>query len=164
MTTIPEVPFSELINRPKATTAKLAESRTHELRLRRRDDVDLVLREAEADKSRSEMVNTAAKFLGELMDGGEETRILAMRVAPKVFPWIRFLPEEEQKGFLDHLAETLKATVDFDDPSPAVHQVIIGWRSSAEVYADPKLLEILTRDHDPDADFGPVPPPPGVVE
>ena len=48
MTMVPEVPFSELINRPKATTAKLAASRVRELRLRRRDDDDLVLREAEA--------------------------------------------------------------------------------------------------------------------
>jgi hypothetical protein len=33
------------------------------------------------------------------------------------------------------------------------------WRHSAEVYADPALLEILTRE--PEGDLGPVPRPPG---
>jgi hypothetical protein len=32
------------------------------------------------------------------------------------------------------------------------------WRHSAEVYADPVLLEILTTE--PDGDMGPVPVPP----
>jgi hypothetical protein len=164
MTTIPEVPFSELINRPKATTAKLAASRTHELRLRRRDDVDLVLREAEADERRSEMVNTAARFLRALVLGGEDENRMASKLACTVFPWVRYLPEEDLQTFLEEFAEVLRATEDFADPAPAVHQFTIEWKHTAEVYADPETLAALTRKHDPDADFGPVPPPPGVEE
>ena len=33
------------------------------------------------------------------------------------------------------------------------------WRHSAEMYADPVLVEILTRE--PEGDLGPVPAPPG---
>ena len=161
MVMLPEVPFSELINRPKATTGKLAQSRTHDLRLRRRGDNDLILREEQADQERTEMVNTAARFLAELMAEDEETQAAALRVAPKVFPWVRFLPEDSRGRFLAELADTLRATIDFDAPAPAVHQLVTEWRHTAEVYADPELLDILTRDHGSDDDFGPVPPPPG---
>ena len=37
--------------------------------------------------------------------------------------------------------------------------MITQWRHSAEVYADPVLLESLTGD--PEGDLGPVPPPQG---
>ncbi|WP_435111202.1 hypothetical protein [Nocardiopsis synnemataformans] len=165
MTLIPEVPFSELINRPKATTAKLAESRAHELRLRRRDDVDLVLRESEADQQRTEMVNTATRFLRALVLGDEERMNIAREVAADVFPWTRYLPEESKENFLHEFADVLRATEDFDDPAPAVHQFVITWRNTAEVYADPEVLEALTRKRSPEEeDFGPVSPPPGVAE
>ncbi|WP_017573455.1 hypothetical protein [Nocardiopsis halotolerans] len=164
MTMIPEVPFSELVNRPKATTAKLAESRAHELRLRRRDDVDLVLRESEADQQRTEMVNTAARFLRALVPGGEEETNMARKIVGGVFPWVRYLPEADVQTFLAEFADVLRATEHFDNPAPAVHQFVIEWQHTAEVYADPEVLAALTRERDPDADSGPVPPPFGVVE
>ncbi|MFI6579026.1 hypothetical protein ACIBFB_24835 [Nocardiopsis sp. NPDC050513] len=163
MAMIPEVPFSELINRPKATTAKLAESRAHELRLRRRDDVDLVLLDAEEGQRRTEMVNTAVRFLRALVTGGEEKRRLAMEVAPEVFPWVRFLPPEDVRAFLAELSEMLTSIEELDTNAP-VFTLVTQWKHTAEVYADPETLAALTRQRDPDADFGPVPPPPGVVE
>lgn len=157
MAMIPEVPFSELINRPKATTAKLAESRAHELRLRRRDDVDLVLRESEADQQRTEMVNTATRFLRALVLGGEEKRRIALEVASEVFPWMRFLPEQDAELFLVELAELLHSIEELDTNAPLL-TLVTQWKHTAEVYADPETLEALTRKQVPDADFGLVPP------
>ncbi|MCK9869865.1 hypothetical protein MRI28_09415 [Nocardiopsis dassonvillei] len=160
MTMIPEVPFSELINRPKATTAKLAESRAHELRLRRRGDVDLVLRDADADREHNALVSAAVRFLRALVSGGQEKRRMALEVAPEVFPWMRFLPEQDAEMFLAELAELLHAIEELETNAPVL-TLVTQWKHTAEVYADPETLEALTRERDPDADFGPVPPPGG---
>jgi hypothetical protein len=161
MAIVPEVPFSELINRPKATTAKLAASQGRELRLRRRDDDDLVLREADADRRRTEMVNIAGRFLRALVKGGGEGQRVARGLASEVFPWVRFLPPSDLDGFLDELAETLTALEDLDTNAP-VFTLVTQWRHTAEVYADEGAFKDLTRTPDPEADFGPVPPPEGL--
>ncbi|MFC7331285.1 hypothetical protein [Marinactinospora rubrisoli] len=160
MYAMPEVPFPELINRPKATMAKLAQARPHGLRLRRRDDVDLVLREVPADDPRTRTVDIAVKLLAELMQHADVRRLVVADVAPQVFPWIRFLPREAGEEFLQQLADLLRATEELDDPAPVLH-LVTEWQHTAEVYADPELLAILMRGDDEHGDFGPVPPPPG---
>jgi len=53
--------------------------------------------------------------------------------------------------------EALSAAGELDNGA-AVEGIVAGWRSTAEVYADPELFAILTREHD-GTDYGPVLPP-----
>lgn len=150
MATMPEVPFSELLNKPKATMEKLSHSRSRSILLRRRDAADVVVRERERDEERTEIVNMAARFLTALMED-ETTKPTAVRLARRVLPWIRFLPDSEAEAFLAELAETLRATIDFDNPAPVL-QLVIAWRGTAEVYADPEMLAVAGEGSQPQGD------------
>ena len=91
-----------------------------------------------------------------LMKRDSGVRALVTDVIPEVFPWMRFLPAESVREFVVDLVETLRAVDDLDTTAP-VAQVIIEWKHTAEIYADPELLAILTRDLG--EDYGPVPRP-----
>lgn len=155
MARMAEALFSELVNRPKDTVAKLRASR--HLRLRRRDDEDLVLTTAARAEQDSEMVSATTRMFVALMQHDEEARSLLLHVVPEAFPWVRFLPREDVQGFLIDLVSTLRAVEELDNVGPVV-QVIIEWRHTAEIYADPELLAILRQDGD---DFGSVSAPSG---
>lgn len=79
-----------------------------------------------------------------------------MELLPEVYPWVRFLPHDDRAEFLQELVNTLRATEELDTVAPLV-QLVTEWRHTAEVYADPVLVSILTQDL---GDFGAVPPPP----
>lgn len=82
---------------------------------------------------------------------------LAVQVLPSVFPWVRYLPEEARKEFAAEWLDALSAAGELDNGA-AVEGLVAEWRSTAEIYADPELFAILTRDLD-GTDHGPVPPP-----
>lgn len=148
-----EVLFSELVNKPKDTVAKLG--RVRDLRLRRRDDEDLMLTTAARAEQNSEMVSATTRMFVALMQHDEDARALLLDVIPEAFPWVRFLPREDVQAFLVELVGTLRAVEELGSPAPVV-QVITEWRHTAEVHADPELFAALTKDS---ADHGPVPPP-----
>jgi hypothetical protein len=91
-----------------------------------------------------------------LMKHDSGVRALVTDVIPEGFRWVRFLPAESVREFVVDLVETLRAVDDLDTTAP-VAQVIIEWKHTAEIYADPELLAILTRDLG--EDYGPVPRP-----
>ena len=72
---------------------------------------------------------------------------LAVQVLPAIFPWVRHLPDDEKQEFVAEWLDTLRAAADLDN-NAAVEGVVAAWRSTAEVYADPELYAILTREHD----------------
>jgi hypothetical protein len=148
-----EVLFSELVNKPKDTVAKLG--RVRDLRLRRRDDEDLMLTTAARAEQNSELVSATTKMFVALMQHDEHARALLLDVIPEAFPWVRFLPREDVQAFLVELVGTLRAVEELGSPAPVV-QVITEWRHTAEVHADPELFAVLTKDSE---DHGPVPPP-----
>lgn len=148
-----EVLFSELVNKPKDTVAKLSQSR--DLRLRRRDAEDLVLTTAARAEQNSEVVSATTRMFVALMQHDEHARALLLDVIPEAFPWVRFLPRADVQAFLVELVETLRAVEELDSPAPVV-QVITEWRHTAEIHADPELLATLTRDGE---DHGAVPAP-----
>lgn len=148
-----EALFSELVNRPKDTVAKLRGSRR--LRLRRRDDEDLVLTTAARAEQEAEVVSATTRMFVALMRHDEEARRLLLDVMPEAFPWVRFLPPEDVLAFLVDLVGALRAVEDLENYGP-VAQLIIEWRHTAEVHADPELLATLREDG---TDFGPVEPP-----
>jgi hypothetical protein len=154
--TVPvEVTFSDLIQRPTDTVAKLAEPHSRRLHVRRRDAEDLVLTTAARAEQDSELASATTRMFVALMKQDDGVRTLVTSVIPEAFPWVRFLPTEDVRAFVVELVETLKAAEDLDNPAPVV-QVITEWRHTAEVHADPELLAILRQ---PAQDFGPVPPP-----
>jgi hypothetical protein len=155
MTVAAEVNLSDLLNKPKATLARLASNRR--LVLRRRDDEDLVLTTAERAAQDTAVVRDSTRLFAEMMRRDPAVMTLAVQVLPAVFPWVRHLPEDAWPEFAAEWLDTLRAAADLDN-NAAVEGVVAAWQHTAEIYADPELFAILTREHD-DTDYGPVPPP-----
>jgi hypothetical protein len=155
MTMAAEVNLSDLLNRPKDTLARLAGNRR--LVLRRRDAEDLVLTTAERAAADTSVVRDTTRLFAEMMRRDPMVMQLAVQVVPAIFPWVRHLPDDEKREFVAEWLDTLRAAADMDNTA-AVEGVVAAWRSTAEVYADPDLYAILTREHD-GTDYGPVPPP-----
>lgn len=151
-----EVPFSDLVNHPKATVEKLHASRRHKIRLHRRDGDDLVLESAEiADAEDAAMAATTRLFMS-LMKNDDAAPVL-LQALPEAFPWVRFLAKREVQDFLVEFIETARACVDLDNLRP-LESVIYSWRSTAEINADPELRAELTRPLD-GVEHGDVPSP-----
>jgi hypothetical protein len=149
-----ETTFSELVNKPVRTVELLTGSRSHSIRLRRRGDVDLVLITAPRYDQDYAVVTIATRlFVALLRDGDAEG--LMMRVLPEVFPWARFLPEDDRRQFLTELVQTMRGADDLENFAP-IAQLIVEWRDTAEVHADPAVAAALSQDA---GDFGAVPPP-----
>lgn len=51
-----------------------------------------------------------------------------------IFPWIRWLPAEDQEAFASELRQR----------SDEACRVIAEWRNTASIYEDPELLAALT--------------------
>jgi hypothetical protein len=124
------------------------------VRLRRRDDVDLVLTTAARYDQDHAVVATATRLFAALLRDGDAAGLL-MRVLPEVFPWVQFLPDPDRREFLIDLVQTLRAAEDLENLAP-VTQLIVEWRHTAEVHADPELAAALRQDA---GDYGTVPAP-----
>src|ERR1700733_9174573 len=156
MTAVPaEVNLSDLLNKPKATLARLASNRR--LVLHRRDAEDLVITTADGAAANTAVVRDTTRLFREMMRKDPTVMTLAVQVLPAVFPWVRHLPEEAWGEFAAEWLDTLSAAGDLDN-NAAVEGVVAAWRHTAEIYADPELFAILTREHD-GTDYGPVPRP-----
>ena len=155
MTTVFEdVPFSELLHHPAATTRRLDAVRA--LRLRRRDAGDLALMRVDQMERDATVVDFTSRLLAGLV---RTENIQALReVLPEALPWSVFLPEEDVDTLLTELVDTARGAVALGNLAP-IALLLTQWRHSAEVHADLALLATLTRD--PDCDLGPVPTPQG---
>ncbi|MFF0388145.1 hypothetical protein ACFYS8_05545 [Kitasatospora sp. NPDC004615] len=76
---------------------------------------------------------------------------------PEVFPWSRHLSAEEVREFVVDLVNATRDAVELDVHSN-LHRVIVEWRATARILADPDLTAQLTRAL-PDEDHGEVPAP-----
>ena len=156
MTAIPaEANLSDLLNKPKATLARLASSRR--LVLHRRDAEDLVITTAERAAADTAVVRDTTRLFREMMRKDPMVMALAAQVLPAVFPWVLHLPEDARKEFAAEWLEALSAAGELDNGA-AVEGLVASWRSTAEIYADPELFAILTSELD-GTDYGPVPRP-----
>ncbi|MEV7613394.1 hypothetical protein [Streptomyces sp. NPDC089799] len=147
-----DVPFSELLHRPAVTTRRLDAVRA--LRLRRRDAGDLALMRIDQLESDTTVVDFTARLLTGLV---RTENIDALRQAlPEALPWSTFLPPEDIDVLISELVATARGAVALDNLSP-IALLLTQWRHSAEIYADPSLLAVLTRE--PEGDLGPAPIP-----
>lgn len=149
-----DVPFSELLHHPAATAERLKNVRA--LRLRRRDAADLALMRIEQLERDESVVELTTQLLAGLIRS--ENLELMRRLIPDALPWVTFLPEPDFDAFVTELAAVAQGAVAIGNLAP-VAVLLSQWRHSAEVYADPVLLEMLTRE--PEGDLGAVPAPLG---
>jgi hypothetical protein len=155
MTMAAEANLSELLNKPVATLARLATNRR--LLLHRRDAEDLVLTTAARAAQDTAVVRDTTRLFREMIRQEPTVMALAVQVLPAVFPWMRYLPDNEQREFATEWLDMLTSATELENNAP-VEVLVAEWRSTAEIYADPELYAILTREHDK-GDYGPVPPP-----
>ncbi|WP_067838232.1 hypothetical protein [Nocardia lijiangensis] len=146
------VPFSDLLHKPAVTAGLLDQVRA--LRLRRRDADDLALMRVSQLDAEGTVVDFTARLLAGL------TRRLgadAMReVLPDAVPWVTFLPAEDVDQFLVELGAIAQGAAALENLAPLA-TLLAQWRHTAEVYADPALLALVSGE--PEGDFGPVEPP-----
>jgi hypothetical protein len=152
--TYEDVPFSELLHHPAATAERLDAVRA--LRLRRRDAGDLALMRIEQLERDESVVDFTARLLAGLVRA--ENVAVIRQLLPDALPWVTFLPEADFDAFVTELVSVAQGATELGNLAP-VAVLLTQWRHSAEVFADPVLLEILTRE--PEGDLGPVPAPPG---
>src|SRR5262245_38060230 len=148
-----ELPFSELLHHPAATTRRL--DRVRGLRLRRRDAEDLALIRMKQFDQDTAVVDFATRLLASLVRS--ENRAALRAALPDALPWTAFLPPEDIDTLLGELIDTARGAVTLDNLAP-IAILLAQWRHSAEIYADPALHTLLTRELD--GDLGSVPRPP----
>jgi hypothetical protein len=148
-----DLPFTEFIQRPTAATGRLAKVRA--LRLRRRDADDLVVMSATRAEREREVIELTARLLSSLAlhpDG----HALLQELLPDVLPWTRFLPAADRHLLVREFIDVTKAAASVDNVSP-IAQLLVEWRHTAEVHADPELHALLSTPRG--EDHGPVAPP-----
>jgi hypothetical protein len=155
MTIVAEANISDLLQRPTATLAGL-KGRASRLLLHRRDGEDLVVTTASRYAQEHEVVTAASKVFRYLARTDPEA---AAELMLEVFPWVQFLPADDGQMFVAEFVKVLHASGDLDNFAP-VWQLIVEWRHTAEVFADPELLAVIGSEGE---DCGPVPRacPPG---
>jgi hypothetical protein len=157
MTTIVEVPFSQLVQQPRETVAKLEDSPRRRLRLERRDGNDLILEAADRAEAKENALRLSGSLFHQLVKTDKGARAVLMAL-PAVFPWVRFLPKEDVQAFLVELVETLHACAELGNIA-ALMPVVAAWQETAEIYSDPELLKAATASLD-GTDYGEVPEAP----
>jgi hypothetical protein len=141
--------FSELIQKPKDTVARMQTSLRKGIRLHRRDAEDLYLTTAERADQVTEVVDSTTRLFVALMKSDSAAVDMLTRVFPDAFPWVRFLPEKEVREFLLEFMETARAASDLGTMAPLA-PVVAAWKSTAEIYADPDLSRQLLSSTDED--------------
>ena len=82
----------------------------------------------------------------------------AADVLREEFPWVDLLPDAERRTFAVDFVRAVGASAELGRWS-VLAQVLVEWKSTAAVYADPVLAEELMRPLQ--SDLGPVPAPDG---
>ncbi|GAA0966204.1 hypothetical protein GCM10009555_007470 [Acrocarpospora macrocephala] len=147
----PTVPFSDLSKNSKRVAETL--DRVHRLHVKRRDGEDLFITTARHDRDRAETADFAARMLIALV-GSDDGNRAVLHALPLVFPWVRHLSQAEMWEFVHDLVDATRDAVDLDVHA-TLHRVIVEWRATARILADPALTAQLTRAL-PDEDHGAV--------
>lgn len=148
-----DIPFTEFIQRPTAATGRLATVRA--LRLRRRDAEDLVVMSAARAGHEREVIELTARLLSSLVRHAGSHALLE-ELLPEVLPWARFLPAADLSILVHEFIDVTEAAASVDNVAP-IAQLLLEWRHTAEVHADPQLHVLLSTPRG--EDHGPVLPP-----
>jgi hypothetical protein len=144
------VTFSDLSRNPRAVAERAR--RLGRLRVTHRDAADFYLTAAEREEERDENLLTASRMFAALSRSADGARAVATAVA-EVFPWVRHLSAAERAEFGAELTGALSDAAELGIEVTA-REVIIGWRATARIKADPGLYaQALTPT---EGDYGPV--------
>lgn len=119
----------------------LAEVEHRDIVLRRRDGQDLFLGLRSREESVREALGVLARLLLAASVDPDTRRRVASALAASL-PWTNFLPEDERDEFFEALTSTAATCVDVNTFDPLAH-LIDGWRTTAEIHANPDLAEFL---------------------
>ncbi|MER7751836.1 prevent-host-death family protein [Kitasatospora sp. NPDC097643] len=133
--------FSDLSKNSKrvADTVEQAQ-RVH---VTRRDGEDLYLTTERHDRQREETADVTARLFAALISSDEGARAVLLAL-PTLFPWVRHLSAEEVREFVVDLIDATRDVVE-PDVHTNLHRVIVEWRATARILADPDLAAELTR-------------------
>ncbi|MFC9855637.1 prevent-host-death family protein [Streptomyces prasinus] len=145
------VSFTDLSRNPKAVAEKA--TALGSLRVTHRDAPDMVLTTAIHAERTEENLTTASRLFLALMKQADGARSLLLAL-PEVFPWVRHLDDEEAREFAVELTDALSDAAELG-AREAVHRVIVSWRATARINADPDQLRAALRPLG-DVDLGPV--------
>jgi hypothetical protein len=106
-------------------------------------------------RKKTEVIDVSARLLAGFAHDADGALILH-RILPQALPWVTFLPIEAVDELVAELVATLQAAVSIDNLWP-VSQLLVEWRHTAEIYANPLLHTAATRTLG--ADDGSVPRP-----
>ncbi|GAB3144141.1 hypothetical protein [Microbispora hainanensis] len=103
----------------------------------------LFISTARHDRQREETAEVAARMVAALLADDEGIRAV-LHALPVVFPWVRHLNDEEKQQFVRDLVDATHDAIDLDVHA-TLHRVVVEWRATARILADPALTEQLTR-------------------
>jgi hypothetical protein len=139
--TTPVVPFSDLSKHSKRVADRVA--MVQRVQVTRRDGEDLYLTTAGHDAQRAETAEVTAQLLRALIATPDGERAI-LRSLPVAFPWGRHLSPLEQREFVRDLMNAASDAVELGVHS-TLHRVMVEWRATARILADPELTAELTR-------------------
>src|SRR3954467_6924006 len=143
------VSFSDLSKNSKRVADTV--ERAQRVHVTRRDGEDLYLTTERHDRERQETTDVTTRLFTALISSDEGARAVLLAL-PQVFPWVRHLSAAEVREFLVDLVNAARDAVDLDVHSN-LHRVIVEWRATARILADPELTAQLTAPL-PDEDHG----------
>lgn len=135
------VSFSDLSKNSKRVADTV--ERAQRVHVTRRDGEDLYLTTERHDRQREETADVTARLFTALIGSDEGARAVLLAL-PAVFPWVRHLSAEEMREFVVDLVDATRDVVELDVHAN-LHHVIVEWRATARILADPELAVELTR-------------------
>ena len=148
-----EVQWSELQRDPRGVAALADQG---DVRVRRRDGVPLLLVREDSAASAAEGAVSAARALRNAL--AHLSGDAAAEVLVEEFAWVDLLPAADRLQFVSDFARAVGASAELGRWT-VLAQVLVEWKATAAVYADPALVAELSRPLDDD--LGPVPAPTG---
>ncbi|WP_322759962.1 hypothetical protein [Frankia sp. Cr2] len=145
------VSFSDLSKNSKRVVDTV--ERAQRVQVTRRDGENLYLTTEHHDRQREETADVTARLFTALIGNDEGARAVLLAL-PEVFPWSRHLSADEIREFLADLVNATRDVAELDIHSH-LHRVIVEWRATARILADPELTAALTAPL-PDEDHGEV--------
>lgn len=145
--------WSELQRDPRGVAALADQG---DVRVRRRDGVPLLLVREDSVEAAAVGAVSAARALRNALAHLSPDEAVGSLV--EEFPWLDLMPEVDRRLFATDFVRAVAASAELGRWS-VLAQVIIEWRATAAVHADPAMAGELTRPLSDD--LGPVPAPEG---
>lgn len=139
------MPWSDFLRSSGSGLATVAE---RDLVLQRRDGPDLLVTEAGREAAARETLGALAGMLTHLVGHGELADVVVGALGDAM-PWIKVLPDSEQKQFTAELVETARSASSLGDYE-MLSILLSRWSNTAFVHANPALRARLLAEPDMD--------------